>query len=193
MSELALAPVPACSFLFPATTEFRFVETQLPVVRARTVATWGGVLGDGGGRGSKPAVVSRSTSICAREGLELPSHQLRGSEIVRRISIRLVELVGEHGKSGTAKTRGIHSRLRELLEVIGKKLQRSGLTERSGIGSRVLMGRAEGLSLNPSNSRILWDDHIVQLLSISAGESWNGVWEIGGAGHEILELLIEAT
>ena len=83
--------------------------------------------------------------------------------------------------------------LRELLEVVGKKLQRGGLTERSGIGSRVLMGRAEGLSLNSGNSRILWDDHIVQLLSVPTGESWNGVWEVRGAGHEILKLLIETA
>ena len=191
VSELALAPVSARSLLLPTTTEFRFVETQLPVVRTGTIATWG-VLGNSGGRGSQPAVGSRGATVCARVGLELPSHQLRGSEIVRRIGIRLVELVGEHRQCRSTKSWRIHL-LRELLEVVGKKLQRGGLTERSGIGSRVLMGRAEGLSLNSGNSRILWDDHIVQLLSVPTGESWNGVWEVRGAGHEILKLLIETA
>ena len=192
MSELALASIPARSLLFPATTEFRFVETQLPVVRTGTIATWG-VLSNSGGRGSQPAVGSRGTTVCARVGLELPSHQLRGSEIVRRISIRLVELVGERGESGSTESRRIHL-LRELLEVVNKKLlQRSGLTERSGIGSRVLMGRTEGLSLNSGNSRILWDDHIVQLLGVPGGESWHGVCEARRAGYDILELLIETA
>jgi len=192
MSELALTPVSARSLLFPATTEFRFVETQLPVVCAWTVATWG-VLGDSGSRGSQPAVVCRGAAVCVRVGLELPGHQLRGSEIVRRIVIRLVELAGsEHGEGGSTKSRRIHL-LRELLEIVGKKLQRSGLTERSGIGSRVLMGRPEGVSLDSGDSRILWDDHIVQLLSVPGGESWNGVWEIRGAGHEVLKLLIETA
>jgi len=193
MSELALAPVPARSLFLPTTTEFRLVETQLPVVRAWTVAAWSGVLGDSGGRGSQPAVVCSSTTVCVRVVLELPSHQLRGSEIVRRVRIRLVELVGgEHGESGPTKCR-IHSRLRELLEVVGKKLQRSDFTERSGIGSRMLMGRTERLALNSGDSRVLWDDHIVQLLSVSGGESWNRIWEIRGTGYEILKLLIEGT
>lgn len=52
MSELTLAPVPAASLLFPAAAEFRFVETQLPVIRTWTVAIRGGVLSDGRGRGS---------------------------------------------------------------------------------------------------------------------------------------------
>jgi len=191
MSELALASISARSLLFPATAEFRFVETQLPVVRAWTVATWG-VLGNSGGRGSQPAVVCRGATVCVRVGLELPGHQLRSSEIVRRIGLRLVELVRKHGESGSTKSWGVHL-LRELLEVVGKKLQRGGLTERSGIGSGVLMGRTEGLSLNSGDSRILWDDHIVQLLGVPGGEGWHGVWEIRGAGHEILELLIEAA
>ena len=82
--------------------------------------------------------------------------------------------------------------LRKLLEVVGKKLrQRSGITERGGIRSRMLVGRAEGLSLNSGNGRILWGGHIVQLLSVPGGESLHGVWEI--VGHDILKLLIEAT
>jgi hypothetical protein len=68
------------------------------------------------------------------------------------------------------------------LEVVGKELlQRSGFTERSGIRGRMLMGGTEGLSLDSGNSRILWDDHIVQLLGVSGGESWHGVCEIGRA------------
>jgi len=55
------------------------------------------------------------------------------------------------------------------------------------------MGLTEGLSLDPGNSRILWDDHIVELLSVPGGESWHGVWEIHGAGYDILELLIETA
>jgi len=130
VSELAFASIPARPLLFPATTEFRFVETQLPVVCAWTVATRG-ILGDSGGRGSQPAVGCRGGTVCARVGLELPSHQLRGSDIVwcvRCISIRRVELIGERGESGSTKLR-IHL-LRELLEVVNKKLlQRGGLTE----------------------------------------------------------------
>ena len=56
----------------------------------------------------------------------------------------------------------------------------------------MLMVRTEGLSLYSGNSRILRDNHIEQLLSVSSGETWH-VWEIGWAGHEILRLLIEAT
>jgi len=130
VSELALAPVPTGSLLFPATAEFRFVETQLPVVRAWTVATWGGVLGDRRGRGSQPAVV-RGGTICARIlGLELPGHQLRSSEIVGSVGLGWIELVGKHRKSRSTKSgRRVHSS-RELLEVIGQKLlQRSSITE----------------------------------------------------------------
>jgi len=196
MSELALAPIPASSLLFPATAKFRLIETQLPVVGARTVATRDGVLGDSGGRRGQPAVVRRGTNICARVlVLDLPSHQLRGSEIVLCVGLRWVELVGEHRESGSTKSgRRVHSRRELLLEVTVKELlQRSGFTERSRIRSRMLMSRTEGLSLYSGNSRILWHNHIVQLLSVSGGESWDGVLKIGLGGHDILKLLIEAT
>ena len=199
MSELALASVPASSLLFPATAEFRFVETQLSIVGTRTITIRGGVLGDGRGRGSQSAVViCGGTSICARVlTLELPGHQLRSSEIVLCVGLWWVELVGEHGKSGSTKGGGrIHARRELLLEVIGQKLlQRGGFTERSGVGSRVLVSRTEGLSLYSGNSRILglWHNHIVQLLSVSSGEGLNRVCEISRAGHDILNLLIKAA
>jgi hypothetical protein len=189
VGELALAPVPASSLFFPATAEFCLVETQLPVVRAWTVTTRGRVLGNGGRRGSHSTVVRGRTKRARVLALELASHQLRGSEITLCIIIWLEELV-EHRESGGSTQSWIHSGLRELREVVGKELQ-CGFTERSGIRSRMLMGRAEGLSLNSGNSRILRDDHIVQLLSVSGGESWHRVCEIGG--HDILKLLVEAT
>lgn len=55
------------------------------------------------------------------------------------------------------------------------------------------MSRTEGLSLYPSDSGILWDDHIIQLLGVSSGESWHGVCEIGRAGYDVLKLLVETT
>lgn len=55
------------------------------------------------------------------------------------------------------------------------------------------MSRTEGLSLNSGNGRILWDNHIVQLLSTSSREGWHTVGEAGGAGYDILELLVEST
>ena len=82
----------------------------------------------------------------------------------------------------------IHSRLRELA---GQKLQRCGFAERGGIGSRMVMGRTEGLSLDSGDSRILWDNHIKQLLGVSGSEALHWVGETGG--HGILKLLIEAT
>jgi len=178
MSELTLAPVSAGSLFFPATAEFRLVETQLPVVRAWTVTTRGGALGDGGGRGSQSAVVCRGASVCAVVlVLKLPNHQLRGGEIIRRVSFRWVELVGKHRESRSTKSgRRIHCVGELLREVVGKELlQRSGFTERRGVRSRMLMGGTEGLSLNSGNSRILGDDHIVQLLSASRSEGWHGV------------------
>jgi hypothetical protein len=130
VSELALSPVSATSFLFPAAAEFRFVETQLPVIRAWTVAIRGGILSDGGGRGSQSAVVRGSAGICAHVLiLKLPGHQLR-SEIVLCVGIRCIKLIGEHRESGSTEDGGgIHSS-RKLLEVIGEELlQRSGFTE----------------------------------------------------------------
>ena len=192
MGKLALTPVSARSLLFPATAELCFVETQLPVVRAWTVTIRDGVLGDGGGRRSQSAVGRR---VCARVlGLDLPGHQLRSGEIVLGVCLGWVELAGEHRKSGSTKCgRGIHSR-GELLEVIGEELlQRSGFTDRGGIGRRMLMSRTEWLSLYSGNSRILWDNHIKQLLSVSSSESWHGVCEICRVGHYILKLLIEGT
>jgi hypothetical protein len=55
------------------------------------------------------------------------------------------------------------------------------------------MSGTEGLSLYTSDSRILWDDHIKQLLGVPGGESRHGVCEIGRAGHDVLKLLIETT
>lgn len=55
------------------------------------------------------------------------------------------------------------------------------------------MSRTEGLSLYSSDSRILWEDHIKQLLGVFSGESWHGVSEVGRAGHDILKLLVETT
>ena len=55
------------------------------------------------------------------------------------------------------------------------------------------MSRTEGLALYSGDSRILWDDHVKQLLGIPAGESWDGVCEIGWAGHDVLKLLVETT
>lgn len=107
--------------------------------------------------------------------MELPSHQLRGGKITRGVRFRLVKLVGEHREGGPTKSWGIHAGLRELREVVGEELQRGGFTERSGVGSRVLMSGTEGLSLNSGNGRILWNNHIVQLLSVSAGEGLHGV------------------
>ena len=123
VSELALASIPATSLLFPATAEFCLVKTQLPVVRARTVATCDGVLGDSGGGGGQPAVVCGGTNECAGVlALETcSSHQLRRSKIGRRVRLGWVKLVGEHGESGTTKSRRI-TMLRELLEVVGKEL-----------------------------------------------------------------------
>ena len=56
----------------------------------------------------------------------------------------------------------------------------------------MLMSRTEGLSLYSGNSRILWDNHIEQLLSVSGSETWDGVCKIGWAWH-ILKLLVETT
>lgn len=119
VSKLALASIPATSLLFPAAAEFRLVETQLPVVRAWTVAIWSGVLGNSGGRGSQPAAI-RGVGKCAIIlVLDVPGHQLSGGEIILCVSLRWVELVGKHRESGSAKTGWrIHSRL-ELLEVVG--------------------------------------------------------------------------
>lgn len=55
------------------------------------------------------------------------------------------------------------------------------------------MIRTEGLALYPGNGRILWDNHVEQLLSIPGGETLHGVCEIGLVGHDILKLLIKAT
>lgn len=117
--------------------------------------------------------------------MKLPGNQLRGSEIV---TLRLVE-VGKWGESGCARIKC----LGELKVASEKLLQRGSFTERSGVGSRVLMGRAEGLSLNSGNSRILWDNHIVQLLGISGSESRHGIREVVGTGHDVLKLLIETA
>lgn len=193
VGELALAPVSARSLLFPAAAEFRFVETQLPVVCAWTVAIWGGVLGNGGGRGSQSAVVRRAASIWARVlGLDLPGHQLCGGEFARCVVLRWVELVCKQGERSAIKS-GLRIDSLGKLEVIGEELQRSSLTERSGVRRRMLVRRAEWLSLYSGNSRILWHNHVVQLLSVSGGESWYGVCEIGWAGHDILKPLIEVT
>lgn len=130
MSELTLATVPATPLLFPAAAEFCFVETQLPVIRAWTVATRGGILSDGGGRGSQPAVVRGSVGICVYVLiLKLPGHQLR-SGIVLCVGLRCIKLIGEHREGGSTEgSGGIHSS-RELLEVIGEELlQRGGFTE----------------------------------------------------------------
>ena len=54
----------------------------------------------------------------------------------------------------------------------------------------MLVGGAEGLSLDSGDSRVLWDDHVVQLLCGSGGETWDRVREVGRVG-DILELLIE--
>jgi hypothetical protein len=112
MSKLALAPIPATSLLLPTTAEFGLVESQLPVVRARTI-TVRGILADSGGGGSQSAVVGPGgTDVLVRVlVLELlPCHQLRGSKIVR-VTLRRVELVGKHRESGSAESsRGVHSR-----------------------------------------------------------------------------------
>ena len=55
----------------------------------------------------------------------------------------------------------------------------------------MMMGRTEGLSLNSGDSRILWDNHIKQLLGVSGSEALHWVGEVGG--YSILKLLIEAT
>lgn len=193
MGKLALGPVPTTSLLFPATAEFRLVETQLPVVRARTGTTRGRVLSDSGGRGCHPTVGRGGTNKSARVlALELPSHQLRSSKVILCVRLWWVELVGKHGESGSAESGWRIHPSRELREIVGEKLlQRSGFTERSGIRGRMLMGRTEGLSLDSGNSRILWHDHIVKLLCVSGGKSWHGVREVGRARHDILELLIE--
>ena len=120
MSKLTLASISATSFLFPAATEFRLVETQLPVVRAWTVTILRGVLGDSGGWGSQAAVVCGSTNKCVIVlVLDVPGHQLGGGEIILRVCLRGVELVGEHRESGSTKSGWrVHSSW-ELLEVIG--------------------------------------------------------------------------
>lgn len=190
MSKLALASVPATSFLFPAAAEFRFVETQLPIVRTWTIAIRSGVLGNSGGRGSQPTVIRGGANKRSRVlVLEVPSHQLRGSEIILCIILRWVELVGIHRESGSAE-RGlrIHSSRELLLEVQELLLY---LTERRGIRGGMLVGRTEGLSLDAGNSRIRWDDHIVKLLRGSGGEGLYRVCEVSLIGWDILELLVE--
>lgn len=57
----------------------------------------------------------------------------------------------------------------------------------------MLVGRTEGLSLDSGDSRILWDNHFIELLCGPGGESLHRVCEAGRVGHAILELLIEGT
>lgn len=173
MSKLALTSVPASSFLFPAAAKFCLVETQFPVVRAWAVTIWSGVLSNSRGRGSQPAVICWVTNECAVVlVLDVPSHQLRGSEIVRCVSLRWVELVSKHGESGSTE-RGL--RVHSRWELLKELLQRSGFAKRSGVRGRMLVGRTEGLSLHSGNSRILWGDHIVQLLCGTGGKSLHRV------------------
>jgi hypothetical protein len=89
VGELALGPVPATSLLFPATAEFRLVETQLPVVRAWTVTTR-----VGSERRWRPG---KSFHCCSREHQYVPVYWLwsclaincAGSEIILCVSIWL--------------------------------------------------------------------------------------------------------
>ena len=195
MSELAFGCVPASPLLLPATAEFGLIETQLPVVCTWTIAIWSGVLGNGGGRGSHPAVTGRGVGKRTRIlALELPSHQLRGSKFARCITLRWVELVGKHGESGSTESSWRVQSRWELCEVIGEELlQRSSFAERCGVGGRMLVGRTEGLSLDSGNSRVLRHDHIVQLLGSTACEGRHRVCEVARVRYDILELLVKGA